>query len=204
MRFTAGIPAQAHRAVWRCGLIVGLGIDVCAVERIEKALEHPRFALRAFTPGERARIQARGAKTAAGIFAAKEAVAKALGSGFDGFGLADVEIVWNESGGPSCRLTGGAGARLRAIGGRSVFVSITHDAGVAAAVAVVEASGGAGRHAEPGPGEPQAKPGESAPRGKPLPHARSQTSRKQRPVKAPLAANRSPTRGAGRAVSKGR
>ena len=120
-------------------MIVGLGIDVCEIARIEKAMEHPRFALRAFTEGERARIEQRGAKTAAGLFAVKEAVAKALGSGFDGFGLQDVEILWDEVGRPRCQLSGGALKRLEAIGGGSVFVSITHDAGVAAAGAVVEA-----------------------------------------------------------------
>jgi holo-[acyl-carrier protein] synthase len=120
-------------------MIAGLGIDVCEIARIEKALEHPRFQVRAFTEGERARIQQRGAKTAAGLFAAKEAVAKALGSGFDGFGLQNVEISWDEAGRPSCLLTGGALKRLQALGGGSVFLSITHDAGVAAAVAVIEA-----------------------------------------------------------------
>lgn len=120
------------------GMIAGLGIDVCEIARMERAMERPRFALRAFTEGERARIDQRGAKTAAGLFAAKEAVAKALGSGFDGFGLQDVEISWDEAGRPRCRLTGGALRRLEALGGGPVFVSITHDAGVAAAVAVVE------------------------------------------------------------------
>ena len=123
-------------------MIVGLGIDVCEIGRIEKALEHPRFALRALTAGEGARIQQRGAKTAAGLFAAKEAAAKALGSGFDGFGLQDVEILWDEAGRPRCRLTGGAAKRLTVLGGGAVFVSITHDAGVAAAVAVIEIQGG--------------------------------------------------------------
>ena len=119
-------------------MIAGLGIDVCEISRIEKAMEHPRFALRAFTEGERARIAQRGTKTAAGLFAAKEAVAKALGSGFDGFGLQDVEIQWDEAGRPRCRLTGGAEKRLTALGGGSIFLSITHDAGVAAAVCILE------------------------------------------------------------------
>ncbi len=123
-------------------MIAGIGIDVADIARIEKALAHPRFPARAFTEGERARISARGAKTAAGLFAAKEAVAKALGSGFDGFGLTDVEILWDDAGRPRCRLTGGAARRLDAIGGGSVFVSITHDAGVAAAVAVIESPAG--------------------------------------------------------------
>ena len=122
-------------------MIAGLGIDVCEIQRIEKALENPRFALRAFTEGERSRIDQRGAKTAAGLFAAKEAVAKALGSGFDGFGLINVEILWDEAGRPRCQLNGGALERLNALGGGHIFLSITHDAGVAAAVAVVEAPG---------------------------------------------------------------
>jgi holo-[acyl-carrier protein] synthase len=122
-------------------MIAGIGIDIVEIARIEKALERPRFAQRMFTEGERARIEQRGAKTASGLFAAKEAVAKALGSGFDGFGPTDVEILWDEAGRPHCRLTGGAERRLEAIGGGAVFLSITHDAGVAAAVAVIESKG---------------------------------------------------------------
>ena len=121
-------------------MIIGLGIDVCEIARIEKALAHPRFALRAFTEGEQARVLKRGAKTAAGLFAAKEAIAKALGSGFSGFGLLNVEILWDDAGQPRCSLTGGAEKRLEALGG-AIFVSITHDAGVAAAVAVIESRG---------------------------------------------------------------
>ena len=122
-------------------MIAGLGIDVCEIARIEKALEQTRFLSRVFTEGEQARIRQRGVKTAAGLFAAKEAIAKALGSGFDGFGLLNVEIFWDEAGRPRCRLTGGAEERLKALGGGAVFVSITHDAGVAAAVAVIESTG---------------------------------------------------------------
>jgi holo-[acyl-carrier-protein] synthase len=120
-------------------MIAGLGIDVCEIARIEKAMERPRFALRAFTEGERARIDQRGAKTAAGLFAVKEAVAKALGSGL----TVSAFRTWKSFGRsraaplpPDRR----ALKRLEALGGGSVFVSITHDAGVAAAVAVVEAS----------------------------------------------------------------
>lgn len=122
-------------------MIAGLGIDLIEIARIEKAMENPRFTLRVYTDGERERVAQRGARTAAGLFAAKEAVAKALGSGFDGFGLADVEILWDEAGRPGCHLTGGALKRLQAIGGSAVFLSITHDAGVAAAVAVIESQG---------------------------------------------------------------
>jgi holo-[acyl-carrier protein] synthase len=121
-------------------MIAGLGIDVCKIERMAEATQSARFFERVFCAGERARIDERGAKTAAGIFAAKEAVAKALGSGFDGFGLADVEILWDEAGKPVCALHRGALKRLAAIGGGGVHISIAHDAGVAVAVAVVEAA----------------------------------------------------------------
>ena len=65
--------------------ILGVGLDLCDIRRIRRAMENPRFAQRAFTQGERERIAQRGEQTAAGLFAAKEAVAKALGTGFDGF-----------------------------------------------------------------------------------------------------------------------
>ena len=121
--------------------VIGVGLDLCQVDRIARAMENPRFLARAFTQGERARIAEKGAQTAAGLFAAKEAVAKALGSGFDGFFLDKIEIWWDDLGCPQCRLHGGAGERLRRLGGGRVLLSITHENGLAAAVAVVEANG---------------------------------------------------------------
>ena len=61
-------------------MIRGLGCDVCAIERMVKILEKSRFLERYFTEGERAYIAARShaAETAAGLFAAKEALVKAL------------------------------------------------------------------------------------------------------------------------------
>ena len=129
-------------------MILGIGLDLCQIERIGRAIEKPRFVERVFAPSERARIDAaaygpRRAEIAAGLFAAKEAVAKALGTGFSGFGTADVEILRDAAGGPACALHRGAAERLMALAGEGgrVFVSITHDGGTAAAVAVVEGSG---------------------------------------------------------------
>ena len=126
-------------------MLIGLGIDLCEIARIEAAMEKPRFVERVFTPAERARIEAsqgtRRGEIAAGTFAAKEAVAKALGTGFVGFGPWDVEILPNEAGMPACRLLNGAAERLRALSGgaeASVHVSVTHEKGMAAAVAVAE------------------------------------------------------------------
>ena len=117
--------------------VLGLGLDLCAIERIERALQNERFLQRAFSEGERARIAQRGAATAAGYFAAKEAAAKALGCGFDGFFLDSIEIEPDALGCPQCILKGKAFERLRALGASRVLITITHDAGMAAAVAVI-------------------------------------------------------------------
>ncbi|MEA4897477.1 MAG: holo-ACP synthase [Eubacteriales bacterium] len=119
------------------GGVLGLGLDLCAIGRIERALQNERFLHRAFSEGERGRIADRGAATAAGYFAAKEAVAKALGTGFDGFFLDSIEIEPDAPGCPQCILKGKALERMRELGGSRVLITITHDAGVAAAVAVI-------------------------------------------------------------------
>ena len=120
-------------------MILGLGIDLIAIARIEHAIErHPRFLTRLYTPAEQAAIAARGAQTAAGYFAAKEAVAKALGTGFRGFSPADISIEPDELGRPQASLTGGALRRMHDMGGKSLLVSITHADGFASAVAVLE------------------------------------------------------------------
>ena len=69
-------------------MILGLGMDLIEVPRIAEMIKTDRFLQRIYTPAERAAIAEKGAQTAAGYFAAKEAVAKALGTGFTGFGPA--------------------------------------------------------------------------------------------------------------------
>ena len=120
-------------------MILGLGIDLIDISRIERAVGRtPRFLTRVYTEAERAEIARKGAQTAAGFFAAKEAVAKALGTGFRGFTLTDISIEPDELGRPVARLAGGAQARAEALGGRRIHVSITHAGGFASAVAVLE------------------------------------------------------------------
>ena len=121
-------------------MIRGLGCDLCAISRMEKIMADGRFLHRYFTEEERAYIaaRARGAQTAAGIFAAKEALVKALGTGFDGFALADIEIFSDEAGAPHVRLYRGAQARLAEIGALNVMVSISHTKDAAMAVAAAE------------------------------------------------------------------
>lgn len=118
---------------------MGMGLDLCDIARIERAIEKARFLERVYTPRERERIlQASGVRRgeiAAGLFAAKEAVAKALGRGFDGFGPIDIEITPDAQGRPLCTLHRGA---AEAAGGGSVLVTITHEAGMAAAAAILQ------------------------------------------------------------------
>ena len=103
-------------------MIIGLGSDLCDIRRIERVLERhgDRFLERVFTAAERARAarrtQALRAPTLAKRFAAKEACAKALGTGFrQGVFHSDLGVVNLSSGQPAMRLTGGAAARLDAI-----------------------------------------------------------------------------------------
>lgn len=98
--------------------IVGFGSDLCSIERIEAALGRhgDRFVRRLFTPVEIARAERRPltrAGTYAKRFAAKEACAKALGTGFSrGVFFRDMGVVNLPSGQPTLALTGGAAARL--------------------------------------------------------------------------------------------
>lgn len=127
-------------------MIQGVGTDLCRIERIARAMENPRFLARIYTPAERARLEILGperrAERAAGLFAAKEAVAKALGTGFAGFGFADVEILADEKGKPVVSLHKGAAALAQ---NARIHLSISHDAGLAMAFAVIETEGGNAR-----------------------------------------------------------
>ncbi len=102
-------------------MILGMGSDICDIRRIEQALERhgERFTLRVFSEIERARSERRAHFRAASYakrFAAKEACAKALGTGFrDGVFLSDLRVVNLPSGQPTLELHGGAAERLRAI-----------------------------------------------------------------------------------------
>jgi holo-[acyl-carrier protein] synthase len=104
------------------GLILGLGADLCDIRRIEAVLARhgERFTHRVFTAAERARAERRAGKlraaTYAKRFAAKEACAKALGTGFRrGVFMADLGVINLASGQPSLCLQGGAARRLAAL-----------------------------------------------------------------------------------------
>ena len=121
----------------------GLGIDLCGVERIERELKRGyAFLHRFFTNSERAYIASRGqmgAQSAAAMFAAKEAFLEAVGTGIGGgIALDEIAVEHLPGGAPVYRLTGAAQARLGELGAERAFLSLTHEAGMAAAVCVIE------------------------------------------------------------------
>ena len=113
--------------------IVGIGSDLCNIERIQKSIDRfgERFLNRVFTDVERAKAARRPltmAGTLAKRFAAKEAFSKAVGTGFKrGVFMKDIGVVNAPSGAPTLHLTGGAKARLDALApaGHSIAVHLT-------------------------------------------------------------------------------
>lgn len=122
----------------------GVGVDMLEIERMERVLRRrPRFAQRVFTEEERAYCEksARPAEHYAARFAAREAVLKALGTGFSGgIGLRDVSVSRDESGRPRVVLAGRAAEVARERGVREIALSISHtrDVAVANAIAVTD------------------------------------------------------------------
>ena len=108
-------------------MISGIGIDIIEIERIEKLLRgNDNFLTRNFTDAERT-TNARP-ESVAGRFAAKEAFAKALGTGFRGFNLRDVEVLRNDLGAPYIIFRGEMS---------NAQVSISHNRTTAVAVVVM-------------------------------------------------------------------
>lgn len=118
--------------------VYGLGLDLCDIARIRRAMEHtPRFCQRILGQAEYAQLAARGfpAQSVAASFAAKEAFAKAMGTGLRGFSLREVQLLRNAAGAPELCLSGAA-AKLAA--GLSFAVSVSHTRDVAAVVVLGE------------------------------------------------------------------
>jgi holo-[acyl-carrier protein] synthase len=130
-------------------MILGVGTDLCDIRRIEKALERfgGRFTARCFTEDERANAEARisPASRYAMFYAAKEACAKALGTGFrQGVFWRDIRVFHLPSGQPMIRLAGGARERLGALapagGTPRIDVSMTDEYPMAHAMVVISAA----------------------------------------------------------------
>jgi len=114
--------------------VIGVGIDVVDIDRFVQSLERtPPLRERLFTPAEAVRPPA----SLAARFAAKEALAKALGAPV-GMAWHDAEIVSEDTGRPLFQIRGTVAAQAKQLGVAHVHVSLSHDAGIASAVVVLE------------------------------------------------------------------
>lgn len=124
-------------------MVVGIGVDIVQIDRIERLLERhgDRFLARVMTDGERAYCARHKNPTPsiAARFAAKEAVLKALGTGWSGgIRWQDVEVVRGDAGPPVIALHGAAAAIAAGKGVVRTHLSLAHDAGAAVATVVLE------------------------------------------------------------------
>jgi holo-[acyl-carrier protein] synthase len=139
-------------------MILGFGIDLCDIRRIEEILEKygKRFVERCFTEAERGKSDGRAARAAsyAKRFAAKEACAKALGTGLThGVFWRDMGVVNLPTGKPTLHLTGGAAVRLTALlpPGHTpvIHLTLTDEYPLAQAQVIIEAVKNSGTNTEP-------------------------------------------------------
>ncbi|MDR2183832.1 MAG: holo-ACP synthase [Clostridiales bacterium] len=118
-------------------MIFGIGTDIVEISRIAKAVKSRPLLAKCFTQAEIDRCNAGGVTAAenfAGYFAAKEAVAKALGTGFRGFAPRDIEICHDSLGKPLVRLS----EKIPVPAHASVYISISHGKEHATAMAIIE------------------------------------------------------------------
>lgn len=122
-------------------VVLGLGIDLCEIDRIDEALARHgrRFLERICVPGEvRRPIESRRiAEHVAGIFAAKEAAMKALGTGMRGVAFREIAVAREPGGPPRLVLLGRARERADALGVTAAHVTITHGRRDAASVVLL-------------------------------------------------------------------
>lgn len=122
-------------------MIIGTGIDFVDISRIERALLKfgDKFLARILSPSEMAARNRANKFFLAGRFAAKEASAKALGTGFSqGISPGEIEICNDPAGRPHLRFLGHAAGRAKFLRVTNTHLSITHDRGIAAAVVILE------------------------------------------------------------------
>jgi holo-[acyl-carrier protein] synthase len=121
-------------------MIIGIGTDIIEINRIEKAVKRTNsFIGKSFTDKEIEYFKSKGFKdnVIAGNFAAKEAVSKALGTGFRGFGLKDIEVLRDELGKPVVNLSNKI-IRMLDIKEFNMHISISHSRENAIAYVVME------------------------------------------------------------------
>lgn len=122
-------------------MIIGIGCDLIELSRIEKALINPKFVEKVFTAEEIKYCTARESQKTqsyAARYAAKEAVAKALGTGFRGGSLHEIEVVNDSMGKPEVQLSGFFAALFKERGCRKIHLSLSHVKTCAMAQVVME------------------------------------------------------------------
>lgn len=125
-------------------MILGVGIDVIEINRIEEAIKRPAFIDRVFTKREQDYCSSRGVQKAssyAARFAGKEAVLKAFGTGLSGGTLQDIEIINDDRGCPHVTLTGFYDSLAKSMGVIQVHLSLTHARQYAAAQVILWGGG---------------------------------------------------------------
>lgn len=122
-------------------MIIGIGTDIIEIQRVESACKRTlSFQGKVFTEVEIDYFQEKGERyeSLAGMFAAKEAVSKALGTGFRGFSLKDIEVSHDPLGRPIINLYGKAKGLANSLGIRNIHLSISHCKAYATAYVVAE------------------------------------------------------------------
>ncbi|MFA9422718.1 MAG: holo-ACP synthase [Sedimentibacter sp.] len=121
-------------------MIKGTGIDMTEVIRIEINIENERFLKKIYTINEIEYLKERklNPQTATGMFAAKEAVSKCLGTGFSNFGPSDIEITKDDMGKPEVVLMNNALIRANELNIDTIHLSISHTREYAIAYCVAE------------------------------------------------------------------
>ena len=121
-------------------MIKGTGIDMAEVKRIENNLDNDRFLKKIYSLNEIEYLRSRkfNPQTATGMFAAKEAVSKCLGTGFTNFGPCDIEIIKDEMGKPGVVLRNNALKHANDLKIEVIHLSISHTKEYAVAYCVAE------------------------------------------------------------------
>ena len=122
-------------------MITGIGVDIVQIRRMERWHSQSGLLERFFHPQELAAVLAKGGSvdhSLAGHFAAKEALGKALGTGFEGIVLKDIMVINHRNGRPELQVFGTAMEALKKNGANRMHLSLTHEQDNAVAMVVLE------------------------------------------------------------------
>lgn len=122
-------------------MILGIGVDLLQVQRMDRWVDQPGLLSRFFHPGEIDDARRRGKSMALSLavrYAAKEALGKAMGIGVQHFSLKEVQVVNDKMGKPEILLHGQAIETFQKFGGKSIHLSLSHELDNAMAMVVIE------------------------------------------------------------------